>query len=293
MEKTINLNKIEVNPFNERKKVEIDEDLNKLKKVIKRRGFLGSLTARPHPTKKEFYQLAYGARRLMAAKLADVKGIRLDIKKLDDQEMRAISVMENAHRKEVPPLERAQLIQEFRKAEEKKLGEKITLSYLAIEFGLSEGTISMLLSLLDISKETLDQIEITDYASVSRAKFIGGEEMVKRTLREDITQEDLSAIARTIKKFPQHKEDLISGKMHPDNLLIASIRKTHMSHDQLAAKLVRSIRTSKEAVELFMEELDNFSPWKRIELEENIKELILTCKKASRVVNRRSKQLTN
>jgi ParB family transcriptional regulator, chromosome partitioning protein len=121
----IDINKIEVNPFQPRK--EFDEELlQELSESIKELGIIQPITVRIFDGDK--YQLISGERRLRASKLAGLTKIPAFIRATDDNAMLEVALVENIHREDLNPIELAisykRLIEECNLTQE-NLGDKI------------------------------------------------------------------------------------------------------------------------------------------------------------------------
>lgn len=86
--------------------------LRSLAQSIRRDGILQPLVVRPHPRKKNRYEIRAGERRWRAARLAGLKEVPVVIRKLDDQGALAVTIAENLQRENLHPLEEAVMIQQ-------------------------------------------------------------------------------------------------------------------------------------------------------------------------------------
>lgn len=123
--KDIEIEKIEVNPFQPRK--EFDEELlQELAESIKELGIIQPITVRLFEGDK--YQLISGERRLRASKIAGLTRIPAFIRATDDNAMLEVALVENIHREDLNPIELAisykRLIEECNLTQE-NLGDKI------------------------------------------------------------------------------------------------------------------------------------------------------------------------
>lgn len=99
----IDINKVEPNRDQPRKK--FDEDaLNDLADSIKQFGVLQPLLVQE---RDDYYEIIAGERRWRAAKKAGIKQIPVIIKKLTEQEIMEISLIENIQREDLNPIEEA------------------------------------------------------------------------------------------------------------------------------------------------------------------------------------------
>jgi ParB family chromosome partitioning protein len=100
----MNITKVEPNREQPRKK--FDEDaLLELSESIKQFGVLQPLLVQE---RDNYYEIIAGERRWRAAKLAGVKEVPVIVKKLTEQEIMEISLIENIQREDLNPIEEAQ-----------------------------------------------------------------------------------------------------------------------------------------------------------------------------------------
>lgn len=105
---------------NPRKINKKDPGIGELAKSIKgTNGVVQAVIVRPHPTKKGFYELRAGERRLTATKLAGFDTIKAEVwPEMDDEQARVITAVENLEREDLTPLEEARGIKLLMKSEE-------------------------------------------------------------------------------------------------------------------------------------------------------------------------------
>jgi ParB family chromosome partitioning protein len=133
----ISVNSISVNPYQPRTEWN-DEQIKDLAESIKSNGLIQPIIVRPF---EGGYQLIAGERRLRAAKFAELEVIPAIIKKADDRQMLEWALIENIHRTDLNPVERAKAyknyIESFSLSQSEaaeKLGENRTVvsNYLRI-----------------------------------------------------------------------------------------------------------------------------------------------------------------
>ena len=127
----MNINKVEPNREQPRKK--FDEDaLLELSESIKQFGVLQPLLVQE---RTDYYEIIAGERRWRAAKLAGVKEVPVIVKKLTEQEIMIISLLENIQREDLNPIEEAQgykrLIEEFNLKQD-EVAEQVSKSRTAV-----------------------------------------------------------------------------------------------------------------------------------------------------------------
>ena len=127
----MNINKIEPNREQPRKK--FDEDaLLELSENIKQYGILQPLLVQE---RDDFYEIIAGERRWRAAKLAGLKEVPVIVKKLTEQEIMEISLIENIQREDLNPIEEAlaykRLLTEFNLKQD-EVAERVSKSRTAV-----------------------------------------------------------------------------------------------------------------------------------------------------------------
>lgn len=127
----ININKVE--PNREQPRKNFDEDsLVELSESIKQFGVLQPLLVQD---KEDYYEIIAGERRWRAAKLAGLKEIPAIVKKLSDQEVVEISLIENIQRENLNPIEEAfaykRLLTEFHLKQD-EVAERVSKSRTAV-----------------------------------------------------------------------------------------------------------------------------------------------------------------
>ncbi|OQA01072.1 MAG: putative chromosome-partitioning protein ParB [Planctomycetes bacterium ADurb.Bin401] len=97
------------NPFQPRKHWN-DNQLQELAGSIKENGVLQPIIVRQNNGK---YEIVAGERRFRASQLAGLKKIPAMVRKTDDTEMLALAIVENIHRADLNPIEKAKAYQSF------------------------------------------------------------------------------------------------------------------------------------------------------------------------------------
>ncbi len=153
------LQKVEPNREQPRKK-NFDEDaLLELSESIKQYGLLQPILVQD---RKDYYEIIAGERRWRAAKLANLKEVPVIIKKLTEQEVVEISLIENIQRENLNPIEEAQaykrLLNEFHLKQD-EIAERVGKSRTAV-------TNSMRLLKLsdDVQRMVIDEMITTGHA---------------------------------------------------------------------------------------------------------------------------------
>ena len=212
----VNINKVEPNRSQPRKN--FDEDaLLELAESIKQFGLLQPLLVQE---KDGYYEIIAGERRWRAAKLAKLKEVPVIIKKLNDQEIVEISLIENIQRENLNPIEEAvaykRLLTEFHLKQD-EIAERVSKSRTAV-------TNSMRLLKLN---EKVQQMVIEDMISTGHARaLLGIEDLEKQYLvAQKIFDEKLSVreTEKLVKKIQQEKDIPAEKTEQKENPAIAAI----------------------------------------------------------------------
>ena len=197
---------IQPNPFQPRQKFK-SESLEELASAISSQGFYGHLVVRPQG---RGYQLAYGERRLRAAKLAGLSTVPVHVRDLSNNQMVEIALTENVLRENLNPVEEAQAYRQL----------QTTMGYsvrqIAERIGKSKSYVATLLSLLR-------------YPDVEKA--VRTADIPVRTAEELAKIEDASLRAHCLNQ-------VIAGKLNREQLIAALTQKDRP----------RSVRTADTSV---------------------------------------------
>lgn len=231
----ININSIEVNPFQPRTNFS-EESLKELASSIKELGIIQPITVRKIDFDK--YQLVSGERRYRASKLVGLETIPAYIRIANDQETLEMALVENIQRQDLDPIEIAlsyqRLIDEINLTQEQmseRVGKKRSTitNYLRllkldpiIQTGMRDGFISMGhgRALINIENQT-DQLEIYEKvlghklsvrqteALVRNYKEINDKTLIKKTKDEELPK----FIKKGIKDFSEYFGHKINVKV--------------------------------------------------------------------------------
>lgn len=154
----IQMDRIRLSDQNTRKNLEAgqeDSSIDDLAESIRRFGLLEAITVRP--TGEGTYDLIAGQRRYLACKKLGLASIRADIRgDLGDSEATAVSLIENVHRADMHPFDKARAFAELQKH---YAGD---VAQVAKETGFSKATIHKYLSLLDLPAELQERLSTSE-----------------------------------------------------------------------------------------------------------------------------------
>lgn len=196
----INIAKVEPNREQPRKK--FDEDaLLELSESIKQFGVLQPLLVQE---RDDYYEIIAGERRWRAAKLAGIKEVPVIIKKLTEQEIMEISLIENIQREDLNPIEEAQaykrLLTEFNLKQD-EVAERVSKSRTAVTNAMR------LLKLNDkVQQMVIDEMLTTGHARA----LLGIEDQEKQyAVAQRIFDEKLSVrdTEKLVKNIQNEKPD--------------------------------------------------------------------------------------
>lgn len=200
-EQMININKVEPNRDQPRKKFEEDA-LMELSDSIKQFGVLQPLIVRK---RKDYYEIIAGERRWRAAKMAGIKEIPVIIKDYTEQEIIEIGLIENIQRENLNPIEEAaaykRLLEEFNLKQD-EVAERVSKSRTAV-------TNSMRLLKLC---EKVQQMVIDDMISTGHARALlaiedadSQYELAVKIFDEKLSVRDVEKLVKDIKNPKQPK----------------------------------------------------------------------------------------
>jgi len=206
----VNITKVEPNREQPRKK--FDEDaLLELSESIKQFGVLQPLLVQQ---RDDYYEIIAGERRWRAAKLAGIKEVPVIIKKLTEQEIMEISLIENIQREDLNPIEEAQaykrLLTEFNLKQD-EVAERVSKSRTAV-------TNAMRLLKLN---EKVQQMVIDEMLTTGHARaLLGIEDQEKQYMvAQRIFDEKLSVrdTEKLVKNLQNEKPDVptVTSKIDP------------------------------------------------------------------------------
>jgi len=110
--KTLDLDQLVHDPDNERSEAPDREAIARLADSIKLHGILQRLIVRP--LKDGRYMVVAGHRRLLAATAAGLEAVPVEIRDIDENEAKALQIVENLHREDVTPLDEAKAFDRLR-----------------------------------------------------------------------------------------------------------------------------------------------------------------------------------
>lgn len=204
----IDINKVEPNREQPRKK--FDEDaLIELSESIKQFGILQPLLCQE---RDDYYEIVAGERRWRAAKLAGLKEVPVIIKKLTNQQIMEISLIENIQREDLNPIEEAlaykRLLEEF-KLKQDDVAERVSKSRTAV-------TNTMRLLKLDekVQQMVIDEMLTTGHA---RALISIEDRDLQFQMANQIFDNKLSVreTEKLVRKLGEEKEETTKTK-EPD-----------------------------------------------------------------------------
>ena len=211
----MNINKVEPNREQPRKK--FDEDaLLELSESIKQFGVLQPLLV---TERDDYYEIIAGERRWRAAKMAGVKEVPVIIKKLTEQEIMEISLIENIQREDLNPIEEAQaykrLLTEFNLKQD-EVAERVSKSRTAVTNAMR------LLKLNDkVQQMLIDEMLTTGHARALRASEDQDKqyEIAQKIFDEKLSVRDTEKLVKNIQN--QKPEDTTSAdKIDPQLLAV-------------------------------------------------------------------------
>lgn len=249
----IDLNKLISNPYQPRKKFNIEE-LNGLANSIKENGLFTPILIKENGA-QEYYIVA-GERRVRAAKIAGLKFIPSIISSITDEEMQRITLVENIQREDLNPIEIAKSIESILKT------QKIKQEEIANIIGKSRPYVSNLLGMLKLDNIILNSVlndeinfgHVKPLISLPKNEAI---EIYKKILLQNLSVREVEGYAKFSKMILTRKnkkltlsekkaqeiiyaEELIRGKLKTKVEISSSeIRIKYKGKEQLSRLLER------------------------------------------------------
>lgn len=229
----IPIGQIEANPLQPRQEFNQDE-LLQLVQSIKANGLIQPITVRK--LTESSYQIVSGERRFRASKLAGLKSLPCYIRKVDDDAILELALIENIQRSDLNPIEIAvsyqRLIDELRYSQEE----------LALRVGKKRSTVSNFLRILKLTPQIQKALKNKEL-SMGHAKALLGIENaeVRNVIFHRIIEEGLSVRATEAISKNTKQEKPTSTESSADDKLSIQIR--HLE-DTLSSKLGTKVQIS-------------------------------------------------
>jgi ParB/RepB/Spo0J family partition protein len=164
----IPLELIHPSPFNPRKEFD-DAGIAELAESIKVNGLQQNLVVRPHPKKREHYELMGGERRLRALKLLKAEGAVCQVKEADDADSIALQLIENLQREDVEPMAEARAFADLQKLDPVKYSP----ARVAAQIGKSKRFVLQRISLVNnLSDDLQEAMKGRDGMKIETARTI-------------------------------------------------------------------------------------------------------------------------
>lgn len=209
----IPLDKLRPSPFNPRINFGPIEELSETMKnhAI---GVIEPITIRPLPGVEGEYEIVVGERRLRAAKKAGLKTIPARIRKLSDDEVMRMQIVENLQRQDLSPAEEGKLFKEL----QVKFG--LTQERVGAMIGKDQAYVGTRISLLDLPDEIMSAVIITH----------GTEETEPTTMT--------FSKARELARLEPEKQQILAKKITTKGMtheqLISAVRKSEEVETMIA-----------------------------------------------------------
>ena len=148
----VNLGHIFPNPQQPRKRF-LEKSLQELMQSIKVQGVLQPLVVRKHPSLENRYELVAGERRWRALKQLEVSHVPVILRKISDEELLEVALLENIQRENLSVIEEAQSYQTLLQS------HGYTQEELAIRIGKDRSTIANQMRLLLLPSPLKNDLE--------------------------------------------------------------------------------------------------------------------------------------
>lgn len=140
------------------------DSLKTLGESLRADGQLQALVVRPHPEPlkrgRGYYQIVSGERRWQAsdAKYGGIPRLRVTVRNLSDEEALRLGLIENLHREDLSPLDKADALRRLQVSPQGDRGDR-SLRDLAQEVGVTYEQVRRLLALLELPKSIRQEFE--------------------------------------------------------------------------------------------------------------------------------------
>ncbi len=227
---TLSIYEIDSNPFQPRQEFN-EEEISSLAESIRRHGMLQPIVVRRAGQR---YQLIAGERRLRAAIKAGLDEVPAQIKEADDRQMAEWAIVENLHRADLNPLEKAASFQRY-------LGQfQCTQEELAGRLSINRSTVANLIRLLELPEAVRQAVRDRKLSQGhARALLPLGEEQEQIAFAKRICGEGLSVratealVQETIRHADAEPLDAAGGH---------SVDRAHRTRDENLASLENEFR---------------------------------------------------
>jgi ParB family chromosome partitioning protein len=223
------------NPFQPRRDFD-EQGLQELAEVMKSMGFFGALLGR---RQQRHIQLAYGERRIRAAKMAGLQEIPMEIRALSDEDMFNIAVVENEQRRDLTQLEVGEAF--LRAQEQFGLSER----QIAERLGKSKGYVRNRIETARLPEDLKAVLRTTteDAFSASHARELARieNEITRRILTDRVKNESLNYL-----QTKQEVEDVLWRLEHPEDLSSGSISEGEGTGEEVLEPLDEPQRQQRE-----------------------------------------------
>lgn len=193
------------------RKIFNEEKINELAQSIKENGLLQPIIVRKTEDKK--YEIIAGERRWRACRVAGLEKINVIIKKFDDEEAAAASIIENIQRENLNPIEEAEAYDSLIKT------YSYTQEEISRRVGKTRSFIANMIRLLNLIEE-VKQLVINERltAGHARALLIVETEKDQKRLAEEIIEKNLS-----VRETEKLVKNFLSKANEPDKEKIKNI----------------------------------------------------------------------
>ena len=190
----IEITVIDRNPAQPRRYFD-EQSLQELANSIRSKGVLQPILLRPHPKRKDKFQIVAGERRWRAAKLIGLKTIPATIKEFNELELLESGIIENVQRTDLNPMEEAVAFNTLKE----RFGH--TQEKLAKSIGKSRSYIANSVRLLDLP-ESVQQYVRNGKLTASHARNLVGisepDSLVEKIIRDELSVRQVEDLVRNI-----------------------------------------------------------------------------------------------
>jgi ParB family chromosome partitioning protein len=248
--KEISINLINISSLNTRKDLEAgteDTSLADLALSIKEKGLLSPITVLKNDDGT--YDLIVGQRRFLACKQLGLKTIPAIIReKMDDTDATVLSLVENVHRADMSPIDKARAYQKIYE----KYGD---YAIVERETGISSATIRRYLTLLNLAPSIQDRLTTSEGpAGIGTLSKLAGtfkspeeQERVLEAIggfKQDVQLKIIQQSGGNLSNIPKLREKALQGAF--DAYICHGIKDCNFIPEKLRGTVMRLIESSTE-----------------------------------------------
>jgi ParB/RepB/Spo0J family partition protein len=218
-------------PRHDRENAFAGPKFDELVESVKARGVIEPIIVR-HRTVENMpaFELVIGERRLRAAQVAGLDTIPALLRPMEDAEVILLQVVENYHREDLDPIEKAEALQRALSLQDETLGSGkplYTQASLAKELGITQPTVANMLRLLKLPEPVKEQISASTHGAGEGERALSPAHAQVLIpfgqypwIMEAIEQRTKAEGLPPAKQFPEMVEEVLFGQWKSATMLV-------------------------------------------------------------------------